>query len=277
MKPHADLKAWCHWKRKEKDLSEDDALFVKAIEDVISEVGTWKAKYEQLRAGYLPSRASTSDESNIARGSGSSVGALCGEHTAPAESAQDECAHEWVTHPDSVTTEKKCPRCGVYPVDEPDPGQEVSHQRERTSAERRAAGELLAAGWSANSEFEKEVARRAVLYAQDASLPAETGSFITDLAKILDDGKVKLRVNSEAQTQNVHATLCIRLVNGTWNCAAACPVRAQQASNYRPTKNNEGSAKNCPGCGYPWSDHVLGEQGSSVCEPKAQTQQGDAK
>jgi hypothetical protein len=24
----------------------------------------------------------------------------------------------------------------------------------------------------------------------------------------------------------------------------------------------------CPGCGYPWSEHVFGEQGSSVCAPK---------
>lgn len=45
---HETLKAWCHWKRKEIGVSEDDLEFVKAIEDVISEVGTWKAKYKRI-------------------------------------------------------------------------------------------------------------------------------------------------------------------------------------------------------------------------------------
>lgn len=30
----------------------------------------------------------------------------------------------------------------------------------------------------------------------------------------------------------------------------------------------------CPGCGYPWSEHVFGEQGSSVCAPKHAPQEG---
>lgn len=41
------LKAWCHWKRKESDLSESDQDFVKAIEDLISQVGTYRAKLEK--------------------------------------------------------------------------------------------------------------------------------------------------------------------------------------------------------------------------------------
>lgn len=43
----------------------------------------------------------------------------------------------------------------------------------------------------------------------------------------------------------------------------------ESSDDYKPTTKNWGSAKTvCPGCGYPWSDHVWGEQGSSVCEPK---------
>lgn len=38
------LKAWCHWKREEQGLSDGDRGLVTAIEDVISQVGTWKAK-----------------------------------------------------------------------------------------------------------------------------------------------------------------------------------------------------------------------------------------
>lgn len=41
------LKAWVHWKRKEKELSEDDALFVKDVEDLISQVGTYQARLAQ--------------------------------------------------------------------------------------------------------------------------------------------------------------------------------------------------------------------------------------
>lgn len=44
-----DLKAWCRWKREQKDFSEADELLVKAIEDTISLVGTWKGKYEKAR------------------------------------------------------------------------------------------------------------------------------------------------------------------------------------------------------------------------------------
>lgn len=59
MKEHSDLKAWCHWKRKEKDLSEDDTLFVKAIEDVISQAGMaslWREKSESFREAHLLAR-----------------------------------------------------------------------------------------------------------------------------------------------------------------------------------------------------------------------------
>jgi hypothetical protein len=41
------LKAWCHWKKKETGVSEDDLLMVKDIEDVISQVNNWRAKYEK--------------------------------------------------------------------------------------------------------------------------------------------------------------------------------------------------------------------------------------
>lgn len=44
------LKAWCHWKRKEKGVDEDTLEMVKDIEDVISQVGTYKAKSESLKA-----------------------------------------------------------------------------------------------------------------------------------------------------------------------------------------------------------------------------------
>lgn len=43
------LKAWVHWKSLEKDLSEDDALLVKAVGDVVSQVGTYKAEIERRR------------------------------------------------------------------------------------------------------------------------------------------------------------------------------------------------------------------------------------
>lgn len=46
MKDFKDLKAWVQWKKKEKDLSEDDVLFVKDLEDLISLVGTLTAKLE---------------------------------------------------------------------------------------------------------------------------------------------------------------------------------------------------------------------------------------
>lgn len=51
MKPDIEtLKAWCHWKRKEKPPIDEDTLdLVSAVEDVISQVGTWKAKYETMR------------------------------------------------------------------------------------------------------------------------------------------------------------------------------------------------------------------------------------
>ncbi len=39
MTDHKDLKAWVHWKKREINLSEDEALFVKAVEDVISQAG----------------------------------------------------------------------------------------------------------------------------------------------------------------------------------------------------------------------------------------------
>ena len=39
MSDHKDLKAWAHWKKREKGLTEDDALFVKAVEDAISQAG----------------------------------------------------------------------------------------------------------------------------------------------------------------------------------------------------------------------------------------------
>lgn len=45
----ATLKAYCHWKRKEKELSEDDADFVKAIEDMISQVTTFKTERDNYR------------------------------------------------------------------------------------------------------------------------------------------------------------------------------------------------------------------------------------
>lgn len=38
-----NLKAWCHWKRREVDVSEDDLLFVKAIENVISQAENMEA------------------------------------------------------------------------------------------------------------------------------------------------------------------------------------------------------------------------------------------
>lgn len=41
-----NLKAWIHWKRKEKDVSHDDLEFAKAIEDTITQANNWKAKYE---------------------------------------------------------------------------------------------------------------------------------------------------------------------------------------------------------------------------------------
>lgn len=48
MRPDIEtLKAWCHWKRKENPpIDEDTADLVKAVEDCISQVGNWKAKFE---------------------------------------------------------------------------------------------------------------------------------------------------------------------------------------------------------------------------------------
>jgi hypothetical protein len=48
MKEFETLKAWVHWKKKEKDLSEDDVLFVKDIEDLLSLVNTLRARYDGL-------------------------------------------------------------------------------------------------------------------------------------------------------------------------------------------------------------------------------------
>lgn len=42
------LRAWCHWKRRETGVSSDDLEFVQALENVISQVGTWKARFEQM-------------------------------------------------------------------------------------------------------------------------------------------------------------------------------------------------------------------------------------
>lgn len=50
-KDYSTLKAWCHWKRAEKDLPEDDVAFIKDVEDLISLVGTLQArldKFEQV-------------------------------------------------------------------------------------------------------------------------------------------------------------------------------------------------------------------------------------
>lgn len=44
------LKAWCHWKSKEKDLSEDDREMIKYIQDVIGQVNHWKSRYEFAQA-----------------------------------------------------------------------------------------------------------------------------------------------------------------------------------------------------------------------------------
>jgi hypothetical protein len=41
------LLAWCHWKLKEPGLFEDDRELVMAVQNVCSQVGTWKAKYER--------------------------------------------------------------------------------------------------------------------------------------------------------------------------------------------------------------------------------------
>ncbi len=49
MSERKDLKAWCRWKREQKDLSEEDDLLVKEVEDLISQVGTYKAKMEQIQ------------------------------------------------------------------------------------------------------------------------------------------------------------------------------------------------------------------------------------
>jgi hypothetical protein len=43
------VKAWCHWKRIERDISESDLEMVKDLEDLISQVGTWKAKAEKFQ------------------------------------------------------------------------------------------------------------------------------------------------------------------------------------------------------------------------------------
>jgi hypothetical protein len=44
------LKAWAHWKRNEKDVTEEDLEFANAVNDIISQVGTWKAKHDSLAA-----------------------------------------------------------------------------------------------------------------------------------------------------------------------------------------------------------------------------------
>lgn len=41
------LKAWCYWKRVCSTTEPEDLLMVKAIEDIISQAGTWKAKFER--------------------------------------------------------------------------------------------------------------------------------------------------------------------------------------------------------------------------------------
>jgi hypothetical protein len=47
------LMSWCHWKEREKNVSEDDLEMAKAIRDLASEVGTWKAKHGQAeRRGF---------------------------------------------------------------------------------------------------------------------------------------------------------------------------------------------------------------------------------
>ncbi len=46
------LKAWCHWKKLENDVTQDELDLVKDIEDVISQVGTWKAKFEAERVDH---------------------------------------------------------------------------------------------------------------------------------------------------------------------------------------------------------------------------------
>lgn len=49
----ATLKAWVHWVNL-NPVSEDQAELAAAVNDVISQVGTWKAKYEQLRGAQMP-------------------------------------------------------------------------------------------------------------------------------------------------------------------------------------------------------------------------------
>jgi hypothetical protein len=51
------LKAWCHWKRREVDVSADDLEMVQAIEDTISQVNNWRAKYENRGAKLAKIRA----------------------------------------------------------------------------------------------------------------------------------------------------------------------------------------------------------------------------
>lgn len=56
MTDHENLKAWVHWKKREKDLSEDDQLFVKAVEDAISQaemVPQLRKERDEAREGHL--------------------------------------------------------------------------------------------------------------------------------------------------------------------------------------------------------------------------------
>lgn len=47
--PFELLKAWVHWKKLEKGLDEDDLLFVRDIDNLISQVGTLRAQLEAER------------------------------------------------------------------------------------------------------------------------------------------------------------------------------------------------------------------------------------
>lgn len=50
MKPEIEaLKEWVKWKEAQPETTEDEKLFGEAISDVISQVGTWKAKFERAQ------------------------------------------------------------------------------------------------------------------------------------------------------------------------------------------------------------------------------------
>lgn len=44
------LNEWCAWKETQPELSEEDFELVRAIRNVVSQVGTWKAKFEKAEA-----------------------------------------------------------------------------------------------------------------------------------------------------------------------------------------------------------------------------------